>query len=234
MYCMMLARVTVGDHRALSGAFDRAGNLAATQRASSPTKCQAFRVTRRATSTVIPTTAHGRTWSPSGRRDRAIPRSGTVCRPARLRVPPTGARATWRRPLACRCRACSASGVPLACSRITPRRSSSRPIRCSSRKCAMSSAFMSRRRSARSCSASMRKSQIPALDRNTGLDGGRGAAIQQSHGSLLLEELDIPSRQVGPTHPEAVGHPRDKVRLYSPHKPLFGLLIGSNVAQPRG
>ena len=101
-------------------------------------------------------------------------------------------------------------------------------------KCAMSSAFTSRRRSARSCSASMRKSQIPALDRNTGLDGGRGAAIQQSHGSLLLEELDIPSRQVGPTHPEAVGHPRDKVRLYSPHKPLFGLLIGSNVAQPRG
>jgi hypothetical protein len=156
---------------------------------------------------------------------RAIPRSGTVCRPARLR---------WRRPLACRCRACSASGVPLACSRITPRRSSSRPICCSSRKCAMSSAFMSRRRSARSCSASMRKSQIPALDRNTGLDGGRGAAIQQSHGSLLLEELDIPSRQVGPPHPEAVGHPRDKVRLYSPHKPLFGLLIGSNVAQPRG
>ena len=45
----------------------------------------------------------------------------------------------------------------------------SRPIRCSSRKCAMSSAFMSRRRSARSCSASMRKSRDPGARSQHGI-----------------------------------------------------------------
>ncbi len=34
----------------------------------------------------------------------------------------------------------------------------------------------------------------------------------RSSGLMLARKLNIPTRQVGPTHPKAVTHPRDKVR----------------------
>ena len=41
------------------------------------------------------------------------------------------------------------------------------------------------------------------------------------------------SRQFRPSDPKAITHARDNVRPCLPGKPLFRLLVGSDIAQPR-
>lgn len=72
-------------------------------------------------------------------------------------APRTGARAAWRRWRAYRRRRSIGSGRPSACSRIARRRSSCRPIRSSSRRCATLSDSISIRSRRRWSSASMKK-----------------------------------------------------------------------------
>jgi hypothetical protein len=63
----------------------------------------------------------------------------------------------WSKRSLMRLRRCIASGVPSVCNRTASRLSSSPPIRCSSRKCAISSGSTCHRPNARSCCVSMRK-----------------------------------------------------------------------------
>ena len=87
--------------------------------------------------------------------------------------------ARWRRWRAMPLLPSTASGRRSGCSRTGRRRSSSRPIRCSSRRCATSSGSISTRRNGRSCCASTRS---PRSRRSTAMSRSRLGRVPAARG----------------------------------------------------